>query len=81
MFDHKQVYLSFKKKVPQKRRMLKDHIFESKESGAYIKASAMDCFLQHANVRAEFTSAQLENELRKVGQILNKLKNLRELEI
>ena len=81
MFDHKQVYLSFKRKVPPKRRMLKDHIFESKESSAYIKASAMDCFLQHANVSAEFTSVQLENELRKVGQILNKLKNLRELEI
>ena len=50
MFHHKQISLSFKKKVTPKCRMLKDHVLDSNESNAYVKASAFECFLQHSIV-------------------------------
>ena len=81
MFDHKQISLSFRKKVTPKCRMLKDHVFDSNESNAYVKASAFECFLQHSVLTENFNNVRRESELRKVGSVLNKLKDLRELEI
>ena len=61
--------------------MLKDHIFDEKESNIYVKTSVSECYLQHAAVLDDFTEERRTEALGKVGSVLNKLKRLRDLEL
>ncbi len=50
MFDHKRVFLDFKKKLRPCRDKIKDTILKDPLLELYIKAHTFDCYINHATV-------------------------------
>ena len=82
IFDHKQIFLGFRRGKKLTNEVLRDHIFVEEESNIYVRVSVFKCCnLLHATITENLTEIRREHELRKLGSILSKLKIVRDLEI
>ena len=81
IFDHKQIFLGFRRGKKLTNEVLRDHIFVEEESNIYVWVSVFECYLLHATITEDLTEIRRELELRKLGSILSKLKIVRDLEI
>ena len=80
IFDHKQIFLTFKKTKGPSNLILKDHVFDSVDGDPYVIASVVECYLHHAITTDTFTVEQKDNLLLQIGLILSKLEDVRGLE-
>ena len=81
IFDHKQIFLGFRRGKKLTNEVLRDHIFVEEERNIYVWVSVFECYLLHATITENLTGIRREHELRKLGSILSKLKIVRDLEI
>ena len=77
LFDHKQIYLDFKKRVKKNREKIKDTILKDPMLEYYIKSHIIDCYVNHATVNLNF-NANMKNRIQtSIGTIFTKLSEIK----
>ena len=76
-FDHKEIFISFKKDRPYpKNKQVQNNSIKNKYVKTQVKTAAIECYLQHLVPGPNTTVNFIEENLNKVGRVLSALDRL-----
>jgi len=85
LFDHKHVQLFINKPRASRKNIVKDCILKNVDLPSYVKASVIECYLQHYepddNLENLPDREEVRNHLTVIGRIMTLLKDISNLEI
>jgi Reverse transcriptase (RNA-dependent DNA polymerase) len=79
LFDHKSIFLTFRKPTKSKNNFIDPMIFKHDRFDAVVATAAVETFLQHADPEL-VDPEQTQVSLRLIGEIINKIMQANELE-
>ena len=81
VFDHKSVLLIFKRKANNFKYFVKDNFIEDSEFKSGVHIAVVECYVIHARLDANFTEANKQDILNRIGNLTLNLQDLHQLKV